>query len=428
MDKNIKSLVYFLNYLSKKTKNKTITFEKYNEIAHNLGFENFEENKNLFDFYNDNVEEEVKWEKFDLTPYTSNFRNKIERIYLQKEDPEKFFSYEIDDVFELGYSNRSNYVEFLDNSINITFQTISDEILLNLINLEYNDIINYHSAKYGSDCYDVEYSDEELGYIFQRMDTDCVNILKKIIMAFGDIELANRLNVINYNVSEEIVKIFKKFTGDEYLDKLFDDYNREVGIASCNSIVEAFESHFNDDVKMYNDNTLEIKYEFFINFLKRNPEISTFSDLKNYNLIDGYDDISQAAYEYEVDYSHLNREYYFILDNMYEDIMDDEDNKERIESIKNFEKLIKNLKFNYDSSNNGRYIKIIKTSDSTEKVFLIYTKNIDFENKKLLLKMGEKKENSNLIEDWTEYRIPFNELSDYVYTEKLHEAIRKYLI
>lgn len=429
MDKKVKLLIYFLNYLSQKSKFKKISLEKYREIATLLGHKDFLRNESLFDFYNQNVEDNVNWENFNLTPYVNSFIAKIESVFYRKESPKNLFSDPIDNYFYLEYNYNKPYIDFNDDSIHIAFTDSYNSFLLDLVNLDDNDFSYYAGAKYNGNCYTPDYSNEEMVYIFGSMGSDCINKVKEIITIFGDIELASNLDRvpnINEDQAEKIIKLFKFHTDDIYLDKLFDEYQSAVNRASCNSIIEAYESHFNDDVKMYDNRTIEVKYEFFINFLKENPSIKTFSDLQNYKLIDDYDHISDAIYEYDLDYEYLNREYYTILDDMYDNVTSDDDIIERIEQTKKLFEILKSLKF--ESKEKG-YYKDIRIG-STFSRFVIPYNGIDTIKKTVTLTIFKGEANREMGNKT--YKIPFDEIADYVTIEKLHEMIkmkiRKYLL
>lgn len=432
MDKKSAFIVQFLRYLSKKTDFKKITFDQYKEISKVGVFKSLSNNYGLYEFYDANVSPDVKWEEFDLTPYVYNFYQKIKSIYEGKIAPNQVFSDPLDEHFELGRSNRSDYVVFYEDTIHIVFQNQYSDFLLDLINLDDNDLSYYRGARHNGDCYEVDWSDDELIYMFGTMDFDCVDKLREITIALGDMELASEINYqrhLSDSSSAKLIRMFQKFFGDKYLDKLFDEYRRAVSQASCESIIKAYNDHFNTDVNLYDDYTVEVTYDFFLKFLEKYPRIQSFSDLKGYSFIEHSTDISQAMYEYEVNHGDLNREYYYVLENMLEDIMEDEDTSKVVGSVKEFENLMKQLKFKYEIGDRA-YKKVFGT-EGERKIFYIALENIDFKNKKVvLLQLIEKSGERHPVS--TKYKIPFSEISDYVMTEKLHESIkkliRKYLI
>ena len=73
MDRKIKLLVYFLNLLSKKNQYKDISFDKFKKDAKDTGFKNYSNNRALFNFYNENVGSDIKWEDYDLNLYLNDF-------------------------------------------------------------------------------------------------------------------------------------------------------------------------------------------------------------------------------------------------------------------------------------------------------------------------------------------------------------------
>lgn len=435
MDKKVKLLIYFLNYLSKKTNFKEISFEYFKEIANFLGYKSFGENKLLFEFFNENVSPKVKWEEFDLKNYLNTFYDKIYSIYKGKASPNQVFTNQIDSQFKLGTSSRSsNSVDFFEETIHMGFS--SPRFLLILVNLTDYELSLYWDAKTYGNCYDAEYSIGELIHLFINMDDDCRNILIKIVTGIGHLKLAEEIkDEISSSSAEKIIELIENYFGDKYIQKIFEEYRMEANNASCNSIIEAFEGHFNSDVYMYDSRTLEISYEFFLNFLKENPNIQTFSDLYGYKFIEDSSHIEDARYDFNVSYSDLNREYYTILDNIYDSMTDDEEIMERIAATKEFIDIMKSLKFEFQD---GNYYKDIKNKFKTEKPvitrFKIIPSQIDFDRKKITLYMIKSNEGESGFSPRVTktYKIPFSEIANYVTIEKLHETIKnkikKYLL
>lgn len=426
MDKKIKLLIHFLKFLSKKHQFKQITFDVFKKNAIDMGFKNFSNNAPLYKFYNQNVSPEVKWEDLDLSPFINDFYTKIKLISQGQATPNQLFSDPMDDHFRLGPSSRSDFVDFYEDSIHIAFRDQYSNFLLDLINLDESDLSHYHSAKYNGDCYEIEYSSDELSYMFNGMDSDNINKLEEIVTALGDMELAGEIKGktrLPDDASAKIIRLFEKVFGDKYNDRLFDEYRNAARRASCQSIIKTYEEHFTEYVRMYNDDTIEIDYDFFLNFLENHPTIQSFADLKGYNLIEHHTDISEASYEFNLDYPDLNREYYYILDNMLDDIMEDEGTSKMVESVKEFENLMKKLKFQYQIGDRA-YKRVFEREEMGDRIiFYISLDTIDFKNKKVvLLQLIDQGLGTPLS---TKYKIPFDEIADYVTIKKLHESIKK---
>ena len=253
------------------------------------------------------------------------------------------------------------------------------------------------------------------------MDGDCKEKLSEIAFAVGKTELANKIKSnFSDDVIDRIIDMIKKIN-ENYLQNLFDEYALAINRSSCESIKDSYRNHFPDGIKL-NDNTVVLDYDFLINYVKENPSIQTFSDLKGHKLIDDYSDITEATYEYynELDSEFLNHEYFTILDNLYDKIMDDEETISRVKNIKEFENIMKSLKF--DINNEFGYYKVFKIDNQTFKRFSIEFEHIDYDNKVVKLKMTTSKAGDQ-SPDIKLYKIPFSEIGDYVYTEKLHESI-----
>jgi hypothetical protein len=420
MDRKIKLLVYFLNLLSKKNQYKDISFDKFKKDALDSGFKNYSNNYMLFNFYNENVGSDVKWEDYDLKPFLNDFISKLEIIKNNNVKAEELFTNPIDTNFRLDYSSLSDYVEFYNDSIHLVFQDRYSEFLLELINLDTDDIYIYNAAIYG-DCHTVEYYEDEIRYMFSLMDGDCKEKLSEIAFAVGKTELANKIKSnFSDDVIDRIIDMIKKIN-ENYLQNLFDEYALAINRASCESIKDSYRNHFPYGIKL-NDNTVVLDYDFLINYVKENPSIQTFSDLKGHKLIDDDSDITEATYEYynELDREFLNHEYFTILDNLYDKIMDDEETISRVENIKEFENIIKSLKFT--TNDDFGYYKIFKIDNQTFKRFSIEFEHIDYYNKVVKLKMTTSKAGDQ-SPDIKLYKIPFDEIADYVYSEKLHESI-----
>lgn len=424
MDKKTIFLIHFLKYLTRQSETQTVDFDQFREIANDGGFKKFSNNTLIYNFYNKNVSPEVKWESFDLSPFLNDFYTKIKLISQGKATQDDLFNDPIDDHFRLGRSSRSDFVDFYHDSIHISFQDQYSDFLLDLINLEENDVSRYNNAKYDGDCYEVDYSSDELLYMFNGMDSDNINKLEEIITAMGDMELAADIKGqrhLSDSASIKIIRLFQKVFGDKYIDRLFDEYRSAVSRASCQSVIEAYRQHFTEYVRMYDDNTVEIDYGYFLNFLENHPTIQSFADLKGFTFIDNHTDISDAAYDYTLNYADLNKEYYYILDNMSDDIMEDEDTHKLVVSVNEFEQLMRNLKFKYEVGDRA-YKKVVEM-EGERRIFYINLDTIDFKNKKVILLQMINHGLATPLS--TKYKIPFSEIPNYVTIEKLHETIKK---
>jgi hypothetical protein len=437
MDKNIKLLIYFLNYLTKKSKGQSLSEEEFKKIALTGGFKQYVDNINLFNFFNENVKENIDWGSFDLAPYINTFLQKIQLIYGGTKLPSEVFTNPIDDKFKLA-SGWGDYVDFYDEFIRFKFSDETDSILLDLINCNSDDMYNYLHARNG-EAYRPE-GGEDMDFFFRFMDKDNMELLVSISKSLGDFSLAKEIqsridsgtrlesNEIN-QILELLVRTGKK--GTKLLRELTNEYENQAESASVESVKETFDWHFNNTgVEFGGVGVIDVKYETFINLLKENPQIKTFSDLDDVNLIQyPMDDLSDASYEYDLDIESLNKDFYYLLDNFNDVISNDEEIQNRVKSYEEIEKLMKILKFQYEG---GVYDKSIKVENGN-KHFRIDPNEIDFDEKTVVLHYADtsKRVNGGIYNK--AFKIPFDEISDYVYTEKLlyemiKMKIKKYLL
>ena len=210
-----------------------------------------------------------------------------------------------------------------------------------MINLSDEELWTYNAARFRQDCYVPDYYNDEIIYMFGNMDDDCREKLSEIATALGKIDLVNKIkrNFANENVVKELIKMFD-ILNKRHIENLFDEYAAAISRASCDSIIDAFKEHFPKGIEL-DDKEIIVTYDFFIKFLEENPNIQTFSDLEGRHLINDSSNIEGAKYEYDVDYEELNREYFRILDRIYDDLLDDEETISRVESIKDFENIMK---------------------------------------------------------------------------------------
>ena len=281
----------------------------------------------------------------------------------------------------------------------------------------------YYSAVNGEECYSPDFSSDSLEHAFNLMNNDCIVKLKEIVTALGKVGLANKIGVENFReVIHEIIKLFNQILGKRFVRDIYDDYATATNEASCQSVKDAFRDHFPEGISLENGRQLEIEYTFLINFLEKNPQIQTFSDLEGVNLIDSNSYIDEAYYDYDIDIDNYNRNVYYILDNAYDKIMDDENTIKLVENLKEFENIMKSLKFKFS---NGDYLKVVPSETGKKRFKISVDSDVDFNKKKVIL-------NFAIGSEIKTYKIPFDEISDYVTTEKLHEMIkmkiRKYLL
>lgn len=424
MDKKTLHLIHFLKYIARDADYKILTLPQYQEIAKDGGFKNFADNTSLFNFYNDNVEENVDWSKLDLSRYSESFLEKIIKIYNKKAKPEEVFNNPIDDFFRL-YGERSvgaNYIKFGEHEIDFIFNEHISHFLCDLINLEEFDVSAYYDAVYNGSCYRPDDYSEDIKDAFRLIHRDNLEKIQKIMISLGHIDTAEKIkDGIDYSVAHEVSDKIEEVFGSSYNDDIVQEYRNSVESSACEAVRYSFDDHFPSDISLNDPYTLLVTYDFFIDFLKKNPQVQTFSDLRNHKFIDHYTDISDAQYEYNVDRYSLNREYSYIIDRLLDKIEDDEEIKQKAISVRKFQKIIQQLKFIYHDD--GFYYKDIKIDKNTFKRFKI-SHNIDYDREKVILYMITANVDNQSTKT-NEYKIPFDELADYVYTEKLHETIRK---
>lgn len=420
MKDNKNVILYILSYLTKYSKknNKIPTYEEYNRILEKLNYESLSKDRHLYQFFVDNVDDNVNWKEFDLTPFSNIFINKIKLIASGQKRPDELFPDPIDDYF-----TGNNHIYFSDKSLTFNFSERDSKFLLDLIGYSEDDMWYYYrSRSYDYDCYEPEKTDDELMWIMRVLDNDNLEKLSEITKFIGASSLRALIQSriqSNQKLSEDIalkiIKLFNNLYEDE-LDNIFNEYNHLVRIASCESIKEAFENSFPDGITYHDGKTLEVSYDFFISFLEKNPEIKTFADLKNHNFMYG-DDLSQAMYEYVIDLDALNREVYSILDKILDNIldeMDDDDNLKKFNNLKKFDDTIKELKFKEDER--GFYVK-----DTRKYSFVINPDKVDYNNGKLRLDVYFKHGDSTTHN--RDHIIPFDDLQRYVTIEQLFENI-----
>lgn len=425
MKDNKNVILYILSYLTKYFKKTNIlpTYEEYKRILEKLNYESLSKDRYLYQFFIDNVDENVNWKEFDLTPFTDSFISKIKMISSHQSRPSKVFTDPIDDYFKLGDSYSDNYIMFYNNFFTINFKDSFSEFMLNLIGYDEHDILTYLDARNGnSDCYVPDYDDADLFWILNRLSNDELLLISKIAKLSGQNKLSlqiqskvNQQQSLSDDLRQQILILFKELY-DSTLDNIFDEYKVLVSDASCNALVEAFESSFPDGLKYVDSTTLRVDYDFFIRFLQNNPEVKTFADLKSHQFMVG-DDIYNAIYEYSIDEEELIHKIYNILDKLV-DKLEDEDDEDFNKRIKNYEKaqqILENLKFKVDER--GFYVK-----DTRKYSFVINPDKIDYNSGKLRLDIYIKYEN----DEETHYRdhiIHLDDLERYVTMEQLFENI-----
>lgn len=431
MDKKIKIILIILNYLTKKFKSQPVTLGVYEDILTKLNFPEQAKNKRLLKFYNDNVHEGVNWSEFDLSVLSYRLVDMIRAIHHEDKSfsPEELFGN--DSSFSLGDSSREKncVIVFNYKDIDFTFRYSYEDLYCKLLDQHEHELSTYWGAKYNGDCYrpDSDDSDNE-GYIFTLLDMENLGMLKDIMFSLGKNKIATHIGqLISYNnglnlrndstILAEIVETFRLVFGQKTLDNMFQYYADAVNSAACDSVIEEFLNNLPDGVTVPDSHTITVTYDFFIQFLEEHPQIETFSDLKNYHFVGSGVDLDNALYDYNLDVDSLNQDLkYQIFEPLVSEIESNESYTDIANSIKDFEKMIKDLKFELDKD----YVLEIRNKENKLIYkFVIDPDDVNYREKKLDLLIVDYRPNgeSNM------HRIPFGELPKYVTMEKLFESI-----
>ena len=428
MDKNVKTLLLALNYLTKTFKGNPTTFEDYSKALNKLNFKNYATNKGLFEFFNNNVKEGVRWEDLEeLSKFTNSFLTKIELIRDGIKKPKELFTDPIDDKFRLFSGNR--YVNFHAESIEMVFGDSYSQFYLDLINLDEHDMHTYFSAQYNGDCYSPDDFNEDIVYCISLVDSENAELLALICLALNRYDIyKDIMSNVDDNTTRpiqsdrlinKILELLQSAGGDRYLSDMYDEYKSRVNEASCDEIKSAFKEHFSDyGVWVRDSETIGFTYDFFIDFLSKNPDIQTFADLKGHNFIEYSSSIEDAAHEGDLDVEGLNRDFNYILNRLYDKISDSDEMEEKLKNIEEFENMMKSLKFDYT---NMYVLQVVDKNNNLKYKFEIEPSQINYENKKLYLRV----KNYAPGGDVTTHLIPFEDVPKYVTMEKLFENLVK---
>lgn len=427
MDKNKKIILSILNYLSKKFKGKDLSFEDYSYTLKKLNFIDQADNRELYKFFVENNKEGVNWEQLNLAPFINTLINKITMIANGDKKANEVFTDPIDDFFELG--GGENYIDFYGDHLQFNFREPDSQFLLNLINLEEHDLGNYYAARYNGNCYRPDYEDDDILHIFQMLSSENLSLLSDIAKFLGENKLS--IDIKNHSQnntrlrdseSVKIINLIEKFFKSDVLSDIHHEYANHVESASCDSIIEAFREHFPDGVDFIDSQSLRVNYDFLIDFLKENPSIKTFSDLRDVNLIDDYSDLGDAYANYDLDTYALNRDIYYIFNRLHDKVLSDEENiSEKVEAFKEFEDMIRALKFRYGAD---YVLQVVDKDNNLKYKFEIDPDDVDYDNRKLKLTVKDYRKGGEM----TKHRIPFEDLPKYVTIEKLYESILSKLL
>ena len=419
--------VLILKHLSDVANNQQIDFKEYSTLVREMGFKELAENKLLYQLYNDNVGEDVKWENVDISSsITSTFLQKLITLRDRNgENPGEFFTDPIDNIFSLDtsyshYGQTGNYVYFDKFGINIQFKDRFSKFLLDLINLDEQDVWTYVAARQNGGHEPDDYF-EDLRHVIQNLGSEEIEVLRKIFRLLGKNQILELLSGdhIGYESSEVIVRGLKDLS-ERLTDDIHNDYVQEVSRQSADSITTAYGEHFEDTGIEYDgDGRVRIEYNKLIEYVKNHPEIQTFADLKGHNLIDYSTNIQDAYYEYDINWHELNTDVFNTLNYFYESMEEDDELIQRVKNISDFEQIMENVGFKFNDRINT-YVKTIKNNV----MFIIPEKNIDYNQRKVILEMRTASEDINEPASKS-YKIPFEEIANHVYTEKLFESILK---
>lgn len=420
MDKKIKLIRYFLKYLSNKSKFKQISFENFRTYANNLGFKDFTYNYSLFNFYNENVSAVVDWDSFSdeqIKKFTRSFKNKIELTSSGLSDDEIFTKEEL-------ISSDKHFEVFLRSyDMRIDFKRPYNNDFFDMLNTDYESISYYESAKQGYSGYEPEYSRDEIHWFFNRLNDDNRKLIRKLLIYGGRSDLANKFtSEFNEEIIDKIIKLLENLYGEyNIIEDMFKEYSHLVRQASNESVEDAFEEHIPSGINYIDSTTFFVEYDYFLEYLDKHPDVNSFDDMLKYPLIeDSLYNLYEASYEYDLDMNQLQYEFEKIFENVIDNVESDEKFQEKIKNIEELEDILYRLNFKMDGDQYHKILKDEKFFNEAKRRFIIPINKIDYDSKMLVLKIlyfDDPEKNSRI------YKIPFDELADYVFTEKLYESV-----
>ena len=420
-----KNTIFLLNYITKKSQGKIITKDQFNQYADDLGLKNLANNILLYYIYVHNSKPGVNWSEVKFDPKQFTLREKVIALQSNSGLDTDLFDEEMDDFFLLNPTYKptnKGSVFFLTDKIVFEFPSYDNDIYLGALNLDYEDQMIISAAKSG-ECYEIDDNGgEEYTYMLQYFNTDNTKLLSDTLRIIGEFKLSNELskmgrlsntdNNTNDLIDQIVNTLEKKVPELNIIDDIFSEYRMLINTASCDSVEAEIKSHFPEGVSTHHGNEIWVTYDYMIKYLS-DPEIREFRQMEDDPLISYRSGFDEAYYQYELDHEEFNRYVTSILENVISKIEDDDKYKFLNTNANEFFSIMDKLKFN---RNDYSFTKKIG-----DVLITIQTKKINFEDK--ILELIYKK--NKLVR---RYVIPFDEISDYVYTEKLYENLLKRIV
>jgi hypothetical protein len=421
--------ITLLKLVQRITQSQPTTKDEFIKIAKKFGLYNIT-GHNLFGFYNDNVTSEVQWDK--IKPEKYKFLPFVKKIQLLKKNYnlwEKLFSYDesgkIDDIFRIGnmsYSISKPYVEF--NRSYIEFEFKSSGLAFEILNFEDGEYQQYTSTLYGGDGgYDPDgYGDGDDKYgILNLLNKDNLIILANLMLYAGRPDLVKAIQKKKLHEHQvEIGKILDDIYRDfEIIQEMESEYNTESRYASQEAVKASFLEQVGKGIDVNNDTSFTVTYNYFIKFLTEHPEVQSFADLKDTPLRkDGLylsdDYVDNHTY---FDSNSFNKTAERLLEKALEAAEDDDEFKEKIQNIQDFENLMNSLNFTIRPGFKDSY-----ALEGKEKNIVISLKNIDYNDRKVKISIRYKSGPHN--GDLKTYVVDFDDLTNYVHSDELFETIK----
>lgn len=411
-----------LKVISKLSRGRRLTFHQFTELGGKYGFIKYV-NYRLFSIYNTYVSADVNWDTLELDP--RKIDTLINKIQFVKDNPNNVIK-----VFDLDDDFIYNHIDFTRSGIEFTFNYEDREVTEKMLGIDGHQYLLYQQATgYGGEggYRPDEYDDGEYS-IINIFDDKNKELLSTILSYIGEQLLANKLmNSKNDNeeLYNEIGSVFnEKLDSAEIFSDITGEWANLVQYSSQESIEEEFERHIKGII-FYNLEDFMVPYDFMIEYLEKNPEVQSFEQMKDVPLIDDDLYLEDAYFSYDINYVELNNYINNILDNTIielESDLEDGDSSisKRTKNIDQFNKILKDLKFNKNENKELFYVR------TPTKMIKINYKDIDYLNGVVNLtvtQIGQPRLNTPP----KQHKIPFDDISNYVLSKELFERIIKLL-
>ncbi len=415
-----------LKVIFKLSRGRRLTFHQFTELGGKYGFTKYV-NYRLFSIYNTYVSADVNWDTLELDP--RKIDTLINKIRFVKDNPNNVI-----EVFDLDDDFIYNHINFTKAGIEFSFPYEDREITENMLGMDDHQYRLYQQATgYGGEggYRPDEYGDGEYS-IINIFDDKNKELLSTILLYIGEQLLANKLLDSENDSENDSEKLYNEIGSafNEKLDsaEIFSDITGEwanlVQYSSQESIEEEFENHIKDII-FRNLEDFIVPYDFMIKYLEKNPEVQSFEQMKDVPLIDDNLYLEDAYFSYDINDVALNNYINNILDNIIielESDLEDEDSSisKRTNNIDQFNKILKDLKFNKNENKELFYVR------TPTKMIKINYKDIDYLNGVVNLTVTQIGQ-SRINTPPKQHKIPFDDISNYVLSKELFERIIKLL-